>query len=254
MKEISQEEFINLKSFSSDEALKTYNTVGLTDVEDIIIGKYFGKKAKVLDIECGLGRTTIPLHEKGFNVIGIDISEPMIEKAKALYPYVDFRLQDTTHLDFDAESFDYALFSFNGLDCIYPESKRVATLLEINRVLKKDGTFIFSSHNTLPFIRKNIKDNINLIYWIVRFLYANIINRSLFDKYRIEKSSYGDLILYFRTYAVEPIDRRKSGHSLYVLIAFRIILRLLSNQLIPLISRISSNLRNALRENNICAL
>jgi SAM-dependent methyltransferase len=36
----------------------------------------------VLELACGTGRITIPLAEKGFNVTGLDISEPMLELAK----------------------------------------------------------------------------------------------------------------------------------------------------------------------------
>jgi len=35
---------------------------------------------KILDLGCGAGRTTIPLHGMGFDVTGLDISKNLIDK------------------------------------------------------------------------------------------------------------------------------------------------------------------------------
>jgi 2-polyprenyl-3-methyl-5-hydroxy-6-metoxy-1,4-benzoquinol methylase len=39
--------------------------------------------ARVLDVSCGIGRHSIPLAEKGYNVLGLDISPLFIAKARA---------------------------------------------------------------------------------------------------------------------------------------------------------------------------
>lgn len=52
------------------------------------------KGSFVLDLGCGNGAITQKLKEKGFRVLGIDASESMLEKAKALHPDLDFRLDD----------------------------------------------------------------------------------------------------------------------------------------------------------------
>jgi SAM-dependent methyltransferase len=49
---------------------------------------------------------------------------------------------------FDDASFDFVLFSFNGLDHIDHDG-RVEALQEINRVLAPGGLFLFSAHNLL---------------------------------------------------------------------------------------------------------
>ena len=40
-------------------------------------------RAQVLDIPCGEGRYSRLLHEKGFDVVGLDINETLINRAKA---------------------------------------------------------------------------------------------------------------------------------------------------------------------------
>jgi 2-polyprenyl-3-methyl-5-hydroxy-6-metoxy-1,4-benzoquinol methylase len=41
------------------------------------------KHSRILDVSCGIGRHSIPLAEKGYNVLGLDLSPLFIAKAKA---------------------------------------------------------------------------------------------------------------------------------------------------------------------------
>jgi len=145
----------------------------------------------VLDLGCGTGRTTSWLHKNGFKVLGIDISEYMIDKAKELHPQINFKLGDATKLENLSETYDYVLFSFNGLDYIYPEKHRLQTLNEIHRIMKNNGLFIFSSHNrlwlSLPTLRR-----------IFRIYCCK-------GQYHLEKTNYGYLV----TYSITPWKQKK---------------------------------------------
>jgi SAM-dependent methyltransferase len=117
--------------------------------QDVFRNGYHGHC--VLDLGCGAGRTTRFLHEQGAEVIGVDISRALIDAAQFHAPDIQFQVGDASRLDFEDASFDVVVFSFNGLDCIYPKRKRLEALAEINRVLQPGGYFIFSHHNLAAF-------------------------------------------------------------------------------------------------------
>lgn len=108
---------------------------------------YIRNNSKILDLGCGAGRTTLYFHEQGHNVIGVDLSNTLVSAAKALNREISYFVGDACILHFKDMSFDVVVFSFNGIDYIYPYQRRVMALREIKRVLKPGGLFIFSTHN-----------------------------------------------------------------------------------------------------------
>lgn len=124
--------------------------IGLWKAEEILIRRFFPNEGDVLDIGCGAGRTSIPLTQMGFNVIGIDLSAGMIREAKLqanrLGLKIDFRDMDATDLDFADRSFDCALFSANGIDHIPAYNGKLQALKQVFRVLRPGAPFIFSVH------------------------------------------------------------------------------------------------------------
>ncbi len=113
--------------------------------------KQQGTKLKMLDIGVGGGRTTQHFSAITSEYIGIDYSDAMISACKARFKNstqnISFEVYDARNLSQFAEnSFDFVLFSFNGID--YTSHKERLTILEeISRVGKSGGYFFFSSHN-----------------------------------------------------------------------------------------------------------
>ena len=107
---------------------------------------------QILDIGCGTGRTTFGLYKIGYtNIIGVDLTPEMINAAKEINrnfsPRLKFLIGDATNLSFENERFDAAIFSFNGLMSIPQPENRLKAFKEINRVLRPDGIFIFTTHD-----------------------------------------------------------------------------------------------------------
>ena len=66
---------------------------------------------RILDIGCGSGEITNSLKEKGYNIIGLDVSESNCENAKACYPRCDFRVYDGLNLPFEEDYFDTVILN-----------------------------------------------------------------------------------------------------------------------------------------------
>jgi len=123
---------------------------GLWPSEEVVIKTYFHPGSRVLDVGCGTGRTTIPLYQQGFEVVGVDMTPAMIDTARSIASQqglaINYEVGDATHLPYHNESFDHALFSFNGWAQIPGRANRAAALSEIYRVLRPGGHYIFTTH------------------------------------------------------------------------------------------------------------
>jgi SAM-dependent methyltransferase len=115
----------------------------------------------MLDIGVGGGRTTRHFAPLVHSYIGVDLSERMVRVSRRRFPRERFEMADVRALPFADSSFDFVLFSFNGLDYVPPEDRRRA-LREIRRVGRAGGWFCFSAHNLLWLSRKTPRA------WLVR--------------------------------------------------------------------------------------
>ncbi len=105
--------------------------------------------AKILDVATGTGKQAMAFGEKGYDVIGIDLSESMLQRAKKenRYPNVRFEIADATKIPFDDTSFDVTCISFALHDM--PPSVRKKVLQEMVRVTKLTGVLVVIDY-TLP--------------------------------------------------------------------------------------------------------
>lgn len=146
----------NKESYNNAEIVKYYSdfvSTGLFYYEELLINKYFITGGKTLDVGCGAGRVTISLFERGYQVIGMDYSENMIAAAKALNNSVEYRVGNILLTSFADQEFDNIIFSFNGLMLLGTYDERLTATKEICRILKKNGSFLF----TTPYLDNKVR-------------------------------------------------------------------------------------------------
>jgi ubiquinone/menaquinone biosynthesis C-methylase UbiE len=101
---------------------------------------------RIVDVGCGCGATTIALAQKaglGGHVLGIDISAPMLARARQLLPAglpADFVLADATVYPFDSESVDLVVSRFGVM--FFAEPAR--SFANLRKALRPTGRLTFA--------------------------------------------------------------------------------------------------------------
>jgi SAM-dependent methyltransferase len=105
------------------------------------------KGDRVLDLACGKGRHALTLSESGFELLGVDLSEKSIAKAKELESdNLKFRVHDMREV-LPNEQFDaiFNLFtSFGYFDSIQENEKAIDSL---SKMLKPNGLLVIDFMN-----------------------------------------------------------------------------------------------------------
>jgi ubiquinone/menaquinone biosynthesis C-methylase UbiE len=100
--------------------------------------------ARILDAACGQGWLAGKLTHQLQNVEAFDSSRELIERAKKNFPGVNFQTADlTTTIPYQDNTFDTVILNMAAHDM----SDLAAAFRNLNRVLKKEGTFIMTIAN-----------------------------------------------------------------------------------------------------------
>jgi SAM-dependent methyltransferase len=135
-----------------DEYTNSIETVGLWNAEKQPLLNNVYKDAAILDIGTGAGRVAFGLYKLGYNnIIATDFCNEILHRAieynTKISANIKFLWDDITDSKLGSSKFDAVIFSFNGLILIPDDNKRKLALWHINRVLKDNGLFIFSTDN-----------------------------------------------------------------------------------------------------------
>ena len=148
--------------------------------------KMLPKNGKILDAGCGVGIDANYMKSRGFEVVGIDLSEEMLKLAKQKFPQMDFRLMDIRKIDFKPNSFDGVFASFSLIHI--PKKDIPDVLKKFYQILKDGGVLYIALHEGKSeeiFIDEPLKPNEKLFLNI--FSYEEIKNLLAKSKFAIIK-------------------------------------------------------------------
>lgn len=102
---------------------------------------------KIMDLACGKGRHAIYLNQKGFDVVGLDLSAQNIEHANQ---YANERLHFYQHdmrTLFKENTFDYVLNLFTSFGYFDSNQENQLAIQRVAQSLKPGGTFLLDFLN-----------------------------------------------------------------------------------------------------------
>jgi ubiquinone/menaquinone biosynthesis C-methylase UbiE len=175
----------NQKTYASSDIVSHYAQLSLLQPAEKTILNLFQDRLptmKMLDIGIGGGRTTQHFAPLVAEYIGIDYAPAMITACRQRFARsaaITLEVGDARNLQqFADNSFDFILFSFNGIDYV-SHSDRLQVLQEIQRVGKSGCYFFFSSHNLQGIVKEfawETKISLNPIKTYVNLVMLALLN------------------------------------------------------------------------------
>jgi SAM-dependent methyltransferase len=168
------------------------------DLPEIIARHVAGQRA--IDFGCGAGRSTRFLRRLGFDVVGVDISEDMVRKARELDPTGDYRLigpGDFTGLAERASDLVLSAFTFDNI----PQDEKAPHLLKLARLLAPAGRILnlvstpeIYAHEWASFSTRDFPENLKARSGdVVRIVMTDVIDRRPVEDVVCTEATYRDL-------------------------------------------------------------
>lgn len=159
MKQWYEELFTNYAD-KYEKEIFTQGTLGEVDFIEKEIN--YNKNCKILDIGCGTGRHAIELTKRGYNIMGIDLSESMIEKAienaKNEGITIDFQIADARKLPFTNQFDLVIMLCEGGFPLMETDEMNFEILKNAAKALNRNGKLIFTTLNGLYPLYHSVKD------------------------------------------------------------------------------------------------
>ncbi len=148
MEEIKAYYALTNKAFDILAPFYNVMTLPLVKVrEQVVDFTNAGKGSTILDVATGTGQQAFAFAKRGYDVIGVDLTESMLEIARKNNKdgLVKFETADATHLRFEENSFGVSCVSFALHDM--PLTIREKVLREMVRVTQPNGIIVIVDYD-----------------------------------------------------------------------------------------------------------
>ncbi|MDZ7718405.1 MAG: class I SAM-dependent methyltransferase [Balneolaceae bacterium] len=141
----------------------------------------------ILDLGCGRGRHSITLAERGYNVLGIDLSKEVIAKAVQIagdkdLPNLRFQVGDMRRpLD---RSFDAVVNLFTTFGYFLKDKENEKVIKSVSKMLSEDGIFILDYLNAHKVRKELVEEEEELFQDMTVHIERKIENNMVYKKIR----------------------------------------------------------------------
>lgn len=140
----------------------------------------------ILDAACGTGLSTLPWLRRGYHVVGTDVSQPMLDRARARLQEAgyeaDLRRQDLLQLDVERQC-DVAICMHSGLDYILDLADLQQAFHSLRGCVRRGGLLAFDKCLDEPsFYREDYSESRRLSFGTADFQYRWDRRRRLLEQ------------------------------------------------------------------------
>jgi len=150
------------REFFDDLYLRVYQPLEAPEqvrkeVDFIVKALDMPQGVKILDLCCGQGRHSLELARRGFQVVGVDLSEALLyaarKRAESKGLSVTFLHCDMREIDF-ADEFDAVINMFTSFGYLESEAEDEKVLGKVAQALKSGGKFLLDVVNRDRLVRE----------------------------------------------------------------------------------------------------
>ena len=138
--------------------------------------------SNILDLACGKGRHSIYLNKKGYEVVGVDLSQNSINEAnKSQNNKLHFYQMDMRNLSSE-KPFDFVLNLFTSFGYFQNKSENIEVLNGVHSILNKNGILVIDFLNATKVIKNLVSEEIKNIDGIKFTINRLIENQTVVKK------------------------------------------------------------------------
>lgn len=147
------------------DKLQDIDYISFVDYYEKLFEHYNLHPELVLDLACGTGNITVPMAKRGYDMIGVDISEEMLriasEKARRDGDDILFLNQNMTEFELYG-TVDAIVCALDGLNYLTFDGELEKLLALVKNYLNPDGIFLFDINSEYKL--KNVLGNNTFVY------------------------------------------------------------------------------------------